>query len=131
MTVFAMHPLRNMYSMTLADIAERDRLKTEDPHKIRPAILAFVVIGATAEPLTSEETDKYQGQTNYVDAVLSEIDSVVDCYYSAVQAEKDFPGVFLYDVAEMYGLWLRHNIEAPDVDKDAELGRLSALFFGQ
>ena len=107
--------------------AEFDRSESE----ATPAYAAYLALGAMRQPLSDKESNDFGGECFFVAWVVGHVPLIQAVVKTAYDNDIEFPGVFLYEVVEPFGAWLRTvgSIAFNDRDTKAELARLAVEFF--
>ena len=97
-------------------------------------LAAYLTLGAMGDgmALTEEEVMQYEGEHNFVSKVLAFTPMVRKVSEIAVQSGMEFPGVFLYDVVDGFGNYLRQQGLYETKEQQVEaLVNLATTFFGE
>lgn len=100
-------------------------------HQLIAAYLALGAMGADME-MTDEETMKHDGECMFVERVVGHVPLAAKVAELSITKQMAFPKVFVYDVVESFGDYLRKGgIDADKSAKVAKLVELATEFFEQ
>ena len=99
--------VKNMFNPAFVAPDAREQLFTDYMKTDGPACSAYLALGALREPMSNEEIDNWGGECFFVEWVLMHQPMIQAVVKAAYGLDAEFPGVFLYEVVEEFGAWLR------------------------
>ena len=129
-----MNHLQQMFSLAMLDktalITHSNSLETAIESNLLIAL--YLSLGAMGEDmgLTDEEVMANEGECNFIEKVVAFAPVVSRVAEIAVEGQITFPGVFLYEVVESYGAYLRKGgLNQTKAEQIEELLKQATDFF--
>lgn len=123
------HPAAQMFRPSLLTPHHRTEYLESAKAAASRSYAAYLALGGLHEPYNDDDMHWHGSESSFVDWVTGFTPQVEAIVATALDMDLVFPGVFLYEVVEEFGKYLRANPSSTQDEYLLELVRLASAFF--